>query len=124
MRRWFLLVSLLMFAPRLSAQTLPSDLAEQWRTSGTYFSWTSSLPENQGRKVQVFYTCVGDSAKPTVVMLHGFPMSGFNFRLVAHELKPDFRSCMLCFPGLASPTNHPPATSTRSATMRSWCGNS
>lgn len=99
MRRRFLLLSLLMLAPRLSAQTLSSDLAEQWRVSGTYFTWTSSLPQNQGRKVQVFYTCIGDSTKPTIVMLHGFPTSGFDFRLVAHELEPDFRSCMLDFPG-------------------------
>ena len=35
MRRRFLLLSLLMFAPRLSAKTLSSDRAEQWRASGT-----------------------------------------------------------------------------------------
>ena len=99
MRRWVLLLALLTCAPGVSAQTLPSDLAENWRTSGKYFTWTSPLPENQGRTVQVFYTCIGDAAKPTVMMLHGFPTSSFDFRLLAHELEPDFRSCMLDFPG-------------------------
>ena len=83
----------------MSAQTPSSDLAENWRASGKYFTWTSPLPENQGRTVQVFYTCIGDAAKPTVMMLHGFPTSSFDFRLLAHELEPDFRSCMLDFPG-------------------------
>lgn len=99
MRRRFALLFLLMGAPALSAQTLSSDLAEQWRTSGSYFTWTSSAPENQGRKVQIFYTCIGDSSKPTVLMLHGFPTSSFDFRLLARELEPDYRSCMLDFPG-------------------------
>ena len=98
-RRWFCVLALLMTAPRLSAQTLSSDLAEHWRASGTFFTWTSSLPENQGRKVQLFYVCIGDVTKPTIVMLHGFPTSSFDFRLLAHELEPDFRSCMLDFPG-------------------------
>jgi hypothetical protein len=32
------------------AQPLASDLAEGWRASGQYFTWTSTLPENQGRR--------------------------------------------------------------------------
>lgn len=99
MRRRFELLLLLLLAPALSAQTLSSDLAEQWRTSGSYFTWTSSRAENAGRQIQVFYTCVGESTKPTLLMLHGFPTSSFDFRLLAHELEPDFRSCMLDFPG-------------------------
>ena len=89
----------LMLASSVSAQSLTSELAEQWRSAGQYFSWTSTLPENQGRTVQVFYTCVGDAAKPAIVMLHGFPTSSFDFRLLARELEPDFRSCTLDFPG-------------------------
>jgi len=99
MRRSFALFVVLLAVAQLSSQTLPSDLAEQWRTGGRFFTWTSSLPENQGRQVQVFYRCVGDAAKPAIVMLHGFPTSSFDFRLLSHELEPDFRSCMLDFPG-------------------------
>ncbi len=112
MRRSVLLQAVLTFAPGVSVQTLPSDLAESWRASGKYFTWTSPLTENQGRKVQVFYACIGDAAKPTVMMLHGFPTSSFDFRLLGHELEADFRSCMLDFPGyglsdkpLAEPTS-------------------
>ena len=99
MRRWFALFVVLLAVAPLSGQTLPSDLAEQWRIGGKFFTWTSSLPENQRRQVQVFYRCVGDAAKPAIVMLHGFPTSSFDFRLLSHELEPDFRSCMLDFPG-------------------------
>jgi pimeloyl-ACP methyl ester carboxylesterase len=94
---WFVLC--LSLAARLEAQPLASDLAEEWRASGSYFTWTSSLPENQGRRVQVFHTCRGDAAKPTIVMLPGFPTSSFDFRLLAAELAADFRTCTLDFPG-------------------------
>jgi hypothetical protein len=59
-----------------------SDTAEEWRASGSYFTWRSTLPENQGKTVQVFYTCIGDAAKPVIVMLHGFPTSSFDFRVL------------------------------------------
>ena len=47
----------------------------------------------------VFHTCVGDASKPAIVMVHGFPTSSFDFRMLARELQPDFRSCTLDFPG-------------------------
>ena len=94
-----LLLLCLSVTARLDAQPLASDLAEGWRASGAYFTWTSTLPENQGRRVQVFYTCQGDAARPTIVMLTGFPTSSFDFRLLAGELAPDFRTCTLDFPG-------------------------
>jgi pimeloyl-ACP methyl ester carboxylesterase len=94
-----LLVLFLLVTARLDGQPLASDLAEGWRASGAYFTWTSTLPENQGRRVQVFHTCQGDAAKPTIVMLPGFPTSSFDFRLLAGELAADFRTCTLDFPG-------------------------
>lgn len=94
-----LLLSCLLGAARLDAQPLASDLAERWRASGAYFTWTSSLPENGGRRVQVFHVCVGEAARPTIVMLPGFPTSSFDYRLLAAELSSDFRICTLDFPG-------------------------
>ena len=92
-------LAVLLVAPAVFSQTPSSDLAESWRAAGKYFAWKSTLPENQGRTVQVFYTCMGDAAKPAILMVHGFPTSSFDFRLLANELQADFRICALDFPG-------------------------
>lgn len=94
-----LVLSLIAFARPAAAQAPVSDLVEQWRGEGRYFPWVSTLPENAGRTVQVFYTCHGDAQKPAIVMVHGFPTSSFDFRLPARELSVDYRVCMLDFPG-------------------------
>jgi pimeloyl-ACP methyl ester carboxylesterase len=74
---------------------LASDLAEKWRASGEYFTWQSP----QGRNVKIFYACTGDTAKPAILMLHGFPTSSFDFHLLIEKLQPDFRICTFDFPG-------------------------
>lgn len=99
MTRLALLVLLLVWSTSAHAQPLASDLAESWRAGGQYFSWTSTLPENGGRPVQVFYTCIGDTSKPVILMLHGFPTSSLDFRGLAADLQPDYRTCTLDFPG-------------------------
>jgi pimeloyl-ACP methyl ester carboxylesterase len=86
----------LAFAQDFSA----SDLAAKWKASGKYFSWKSSLPENQGKPaLQIFYTCFGDESRPAMLMVHGFPTSSFDFRMLSEELKGDYRMCMFDFPG-------------------------
>ena len=94
-----MLACLLAVPVLLQAQRPASDLVDSWRAGGKYVAWTSTLPENQGRAVQVFYTCVGDETKPAIVMVHGFPTSSIDFRLLARELQADFRICALDFPG-------------------------
>jgi pimeloyl-ACP methyl ester carboxylesterase len=93
------LLAMFVATPVLFAQAPSSDLAENWQALGKYFTWKSASPENQGRSVQVFYTCMGDAAKPAIVMVHGFPTSSFDFRGLALELQADFRICTLDFPG-------------------------
>jgi len=73
--------------------------AEDWRAAGRYFTWQSPAPENRDRPVQVFYTCIGDATKPAILMLHGFPTSSFDFRLLIQALQADFHVCTLDFPG-------------------------
>ena len=94
-----LMVLLLVGVADVRAQTPTSDAVDAWRAGGRTFAWTSSVPDNRSRTVQVFYTCIGDAAKPTVLMLHGFPTSSFDFRPLARELQADFRTCTLDFPG-------------------------
>ena len=94
------LASIVQVSAQPAAGPVPvSELVEQWRTEGRYFPWASTLPENSGRTVQVFYVCHGDVQKPAVVMVHGFPTSSFDFRLPARDLSADYRVCMLDFPG-------------------------
>ena len=89
-----LAIAVSLASPLLVSQT--SDLAEKWRASGKYFEWKA---DGQTRAVQIFYTCMGDPAKPAILMLHGFPTSSFDYRLLAHELESDFHICTLDFPG-------------------------
>lgn len=92
-------VLLLLSVVRAGAQVLPAERVEAWRASGQYFTWTSTLPENAGRQVQVFYTCAGDAAKPAMLMVHGFPTSSLDFAPLIASLATDFRICTLDFPG-------------------------
>jgi pimeloyl-ACP methyl ester carboxylesterase len=73
--------------------------AEEWQVGGKFFTWQSTLPENQGRPVKIFYVCMGDEAKPAIVMIHGFPTSSFDFRPLMTELQKDYRVCTFDFPG-------------------------
>jgi pimeloyl-ACP methyl ester carboxylesterase len=93
-------------APNLANATSP---AEEWRVNGKFFTWRSTLPENEGRSVKIFYVCMGDEAKPVIVMIHGFPTSSFDFRPLMTELQKDYRVCTLDFPGYGmsdKPTNN------------------
>jgi len=73
--------------------------AADWQAAGGYFDWVSPLPENHGRSVRIFHVCAGDPGKPTIVMVHGFPTSSFDFRPMFDLLKADFHVCALDFPG-------------------------
>lgn len=89
----------LLVVGRAGAQPAVSERVDAWRASGQYFTWTSTLPENAGRPVQVFYACAGDASKPAMLMVHGFPTSSLDFAPLIGELKADFRICTLDFPG-------------------------
>ena len=81
------------------AHSPAADPAAAWKAAGQYFEWTSPLPENHGRTVRIFHVCEGNAAKPTILMLHGFPTSSFDFRPLMELLKADYRICTLDFPG-------------------------
>ena len=82
-----------------SAPGTASGLSAAWQAGGRYFEWVSPLPENHGRKVKVFHTQAGDEHKPTIVLVHGFPTSSFDFRPLFELLRDDFHVCALDFPG-------------------------
>ncbi|RTL62141.1 MAG: alpha/beta hydrolase [Hyphomicrobiales bacterium] len=83
----------------LPAPTLAASPAEEWAKVGKFFTWQSSLPENKDRPVKVFYVCVGEETKPSMLLVHGFPTSSFDFRPLMAALEKDYRICTFDFPG-------------------------
>ena len=79
--------------------TFYSPLAEAWYRAGEYFEWTSTTPNNEGRRVRVFYRTFGNRAKPALVILHGYPTSSFDFREMIPFLEEDYFVAVLDFPG-------------------------
>jgi len=76
-----------------------SDLAEQWHDGGSYFEWTSTTANNDNAKLNVFYQTFGDSSKPQLLIVHGFPNSSFDFYKLIPLLQDDYYIAALDFPG-------------------------
>ncbi len=73
------------------------DRAHAWQTAGQYFTW---YPQGRsGDALQIFYRCLGDPTSPAIVLLHGWPTSSYDFRLLASDLSTDHYVCLLDFPG-------------------------
>ena len=84
---------------QLPGFTFYSPLAEAWYRAGEYFEWTSTTPNNEGRRVRVFYRTFGNRANPALVILHGYPTSSFDFREMIPFLEEDYFVAVLDFPG-------------------------
>lgn len=76
-----------------------SDLARQWYEGGDYFEWTSTTADNDGARVNVFYRTWGDSDKPKLLLIHGFPNSSFDYYKLIPLLEDDYHIAALDFPG-------------------------
>ena len=76
-----------------------SPLSEAWYRSGSYFPWTSTTENNEGRTVQVFHQTWGDRANPPLLLVHGFPNSSFDFHRLVPLLQERYFIAALDFPG-------------------------
>lgn len=76
-----------------------SDLARSWYQGGDYFEWTSTTEDNKGAKVNVFYRTWGDSTKPKLLLIHGFPNSSFDYYKLIAYLEKDYYIATMDFPG-------------------------
>ena len=76
-----------------------SDLARDWYQGGDYFEWTSTTPDNNAAKVNVFYRTWGDESNPKLVLIHGFPNSSFDYYKMIPYLEDDYHIAALDFPG-------------------------
>lgn len=82
-----------------NAKDNQSSAAVWWR-SGGYFSWYSTLPENEGYgELDIFHTCRGDPQKPSLLLIHGYPTSSYDFSQLAASLSNDYYVCALDTPG-------------------------
>ncbi|MBT5720475.1 MAG: alpha/beta hydrolase [Gammaproteobacteria bacterium] len=79
--------------------TFYSDLAQDWYEGGDYFEWTSTTKNNNEAKLNVFYQTFGDSSKPQLLIVHGFPNSSFDFYKLIPLLQDDYYIAALDFPG-------------------------
>lgn len=76
-----------------------AESAQDWCARGGTFSWTSTLPENEGRTLNIFYHCWGSRSSPAILFIHGWPTSSYDFRLLFERLSRDFFLCALDTPG-------------------------
>ena len=74
--------------------------AESWGRGGSYFRWQSSQPENsQQPKLNIFYRTFGNSDKPAIVMIHGWPTSSYDFKELIAELEKEYYIAVIDTPG-------------------------
>ena len=58
--------------------------------------------------LDIFYREAGDKAKPTIVLLHGFPSSSHMFRDLINDLSADFRLIAPDYPGFGQSSSPSP----------------
>lgn len=77
-----------------------SRLAQEWQDRGSYITWTSALPENEGfGEINVFTIESGDPSNPAILLIHGYPTSSFDFHELVDLLDDDYFVVALDTPG-------------------------
>jgi pimeloyl-ACP methyl ester carboxylesterase len=71
--------------------------AAAWKARGSYFEWIP--PGTDAAAVEIFHVEAGDPAKPTVLLVHGFPTCSVDWVPLIDELSSDYYVCALDFPG-------------------------
>lgn len=81
---------------------------DEWFSSATQLTWTSTTSANAGRHVRISLHRRGTPGKPALVLVHGFPTSSRDFYALTEELRADFDIYLLDFPGYGL-SDKPPA---------------
>lgn len=78
----------------------PPAAALEWCQAGKYFPWKSTLPVNADfEALKIFHICQGNPENPTILMIHGYPTSSFDYAALFAELSDDHYICALDTPG-------------------------
>ncbi len=83
----------------LLASSSRAEDPRTWLERGSWFNWRSTLPENRGREVRIFYITAGDPAAPAIYFNHGWPTSSWDFADLFDDLARDHFVCALDTPG-------------------------
>jgi pimeloyl-ACP methyl ester carboxylesterase len=74
--------------------------AELWGRGGSYFPWQSSQLENsQLPELNIFYRTFGNIDNPAIVMIHGWPTSSYDFKVLIGELEKEYYIAVIDTPG-------------------------
>ncbi len=76
---------------------MSSGRAQAWRDRGSHFSWAPA--DGSAPPVDIFHVEGGDPAKPTVLLVHGFPTCSVDWFDLGILLSDRFHVCALDFPG-------------------------
>jgi pimeloyl-ACP methyl ester carboxylesterase len=78
----------------------PPAEALAWCQAGEYFSWKSTLPENEDfDALNIFHICQGNPEDPAILMIHGYPTSSFDYVTLMPQLSDEYYVCALDTPG-------------------------
>lgn len=84
----------------LAGMENPPVAALDWCHTGSYFTWESSLAENaEFGALNIFHVCQGNPEDPTILMIHGYPTSSFDFAALMEALSATYYVCALDTPG-------------------------
>lgn len=73
--------------------------AQKWCQQGDYFKFTSTIPANNGKIVDLFYNCQGEKTNPAILLIHGWPTSSYDYQNLVSILSKTMFVCAMDFPG-------------------------
>ncbi len=74
-----------------------SERATAWQARGDYFRWAPRYGDAD--EVAIFHVEAGDSDRPVLLLVHGFPTCSVDWFDLVDLLKDHYRVCALDFPG-------------------------
>jgi len=76
-----------------------SVTARRWCQQGSYFDFKSTIPANNGQIVKIFYNCQGQPTKRSILLVHGWPTSSYDYQKLVSILSQNMFVCAMDFPG-------------------------
>lgn len=74
--------------------------AVSWGLGGSFFRWQSEQSQKSHLpKLNIFYRTFGNINNPSIVMIHGWPTSSYDFQELIRELENDFYIAVIDTPG-------------------------
>ncbi|MBA52953.1 MAG: alpha/beta hydrolase [Pseudomonadales bacterium] len=91
--------AILCFPMSILATPLPSEAVNLWQAEGKYFEFNHHRIFYRDSQDSALQDAFSESGKPTLVMLHGFPTSSWDWHKLWESLGDDYRLIALDFLG-------------------------